>query len=61
MEKLKEKTDEKQLIRTPNITLKFCGADIEAIPKATNDVLPILIHSCPEDFSTVDYFDVSFK
>ncbi|EDV47891.1 biotin--protein ligase isoform X2 [Drosophila erecta] len=44
------------VIATPNLTMKFCGKD-DKPPVANNNVLPILIHSCPEDFSTVDYFD----
>lgn len=39
--------------------MKFCGPD-DKLPKVNSNILPILIHSCPEDFSTVDYFDVSF-
>ncbi|XP_068157492.1 biotin--protein ligase isoform X2 [Drosophila tropicalis] len=45
------------VIATPKLALKFCGKDETApMPNNTN-VLPILIHSCPDDFSTVDYFD----
>ncbi|XP_037897765.1 biotin--protein ligase isoform X2 [Glossina fuscipes] len=56
LEKLKEKCDQNNLIHTPKLTLKFCGPN-ENLPKPANDMLPILIHSCPEDFSTVDYFE----
>uniref|UniRef100_A0A1A9VB40 BPL/LPL catalytic domain-containing protein n=1 Tax=Glossina austeni TaxID=7395 RepID=A0A1A9VB40_GLOAU len=56
LEKLKEKCDQNNLIHTPKLTLKFCGLS-ENLPKPANDMLPILIHSCPEDFSTVDYFE----
>lgn len=45
------------VIVTPKLTLKFCGKD-DKMPAANTNVLPILIHSCPDDFSTVDYFDV---
>ncbi|KAH8291814.1 hypothetical protein KR054_000989 [Drosophila jambulina] len=44
------------VISTPKLTLKFCSKD-DKPPVANNNVLPILIHSCPDDFSTVDYFD----
>ncbi|XP_020799588.1 biotin--protein ligase isoform X4 [Drosophila serrata] len=44
------------VIATPKLTLKFCSKD-DKPPVANNNVLPILIHSCPDDFSTVDYFD----
>ncbi|XP_017044233.1 biotin--protein ligase isoform X2 [Drosophila ficusphila] len=45
------------VIATPKLTLKFCGKD-DKPPVANNNVLPILIHSCPDDFSTVEYFDL---
>ncbi|KAL7728868.1 hypothetical protein ACLKA6_004211 [Drosophila palustris] len=41
---------------TPKLTMKFCGQD-DKTPVANTNVLPILIHSCPDDFSTVDYYD----
>lgn len=41
----------------PKLSIKFCGKD-DKPPAANANVLPILIHSCPDDFSTVDYFDV---
>ncbi|XP_064549702.1 biotin--protein ligase isoform X3 [Drosophila montana] len=44
------------VIVTPKLTIKFCGKDDKA-PVANTNVLPIVIHSCPDDFSTVDYFD----
>ncbi|XP_037730751.1 biotin--protein ligase isoform X2 [Drosophila subpulchrella] len=44
------------VIATPKLTIKFCGKD-DKPPVANNNVLPILIHSCPDDFSTVEYFD----
>ncbi|XP_017082197.2 biotin--protein ligase isoform X2 [Drosophila eugracilis] len=44
------------VIATPKLTMKFCSRD-DKPPVANNNVLPILIHSCPEDFSTVEYFD----
>ncbi|KAF5283108.1 hypothetical protein FQA39_LY17415 [Lamprigera yunnana] len=37
------------------ITLKFFGKDIEPEP-ATAKMLPVLIHACPSNFSTVKYF-----
>ncbi|KAF2904465.1 hypothetical protein ILUMI_01705 [Ignelater luminosus] len=38
------------------ITLKFCGKGIEPEP-ATAIFLPVLIHACPSNFSTVKYFE----
>lgn len=60
LEKLKPlMTDEKSL-NNKLLTLKFFGKN-ETPEPASEKVLPILIHSCPEDFSTVEYFDVSIK
>lgn len=38
--------------------MRFCSHREEP-PKASAQLLPILINSCPDNFSTVDYFDVS--
>uniref|UniRef100_A0A1I8QBH0 BPL/LPL catalytic domain-containing protein n=1 Tax=Stomoxys calcitrans TaxID=35570 RepID=A0A1I8QBH0_STOCA len=54
--KLKDKCDGDNVIATPNLMIKFCGPD-DKLPNVNSNILPILIHSCPEDFSTVDYFD----
>lgn len=58
LEKLRPRcSGTEDVIVTPKLTLKFCGKD-DKMPTANTNVLPILIHSCPDDFSTVDYFDV---
>ncbi|CAB0001613.1 unnamed protein product [Nesidiocoris tenuis] len=36
--------------------LKFCGKGVSP-PAASESLFPILLHSCPETFSTVEYFD----
>ncbi|XP_055375458.1 biotin--protein ligase isoform X2 [Condylostylus longicornis] len=54
--KLKEFMDSNEIIQTKNIALRFCGKNVTP-PKASTNLLPILIHSCPEDFSTVEYFE----
>lgn len=60
MEKLKSNMDADSVITTPKLTMKFCGPD-DKLPKVNSNILPILIHSCPEDFSTVDYFEVCLQ
>lgn len=47
------------LIDTGKMRLQFIGKS-ETAPKANATFLPIMIHSCPDDFSTIEYFDVSF-
>lgn len=55
---LKPDYDKNGMLNSRKLALKFCGPD-ESVPTASTNVLPILIHSCPSDFSTVAYFDVS--
>ncbi|XP_017963393.1 biotin--protein ligase isoform X4 [Drosophila navojoa] len=57
LEKLRPRcTGNDNVIIMPKLSIKFCGKD-DKPPAANANVLPILIHSCPDDFSTVDYFD----
>lgn len=50
---------ETNTLSTPKLTMKFCSHREEP-PKASANLLPIMINSCPEDFSTVDYFEVNY-
>jgi hypothetical protein len=40
------------------ISVVFCGHNVDP-GAATSIRLPVLIHSCPSNFSTLDYFEVS--
>lgn len=60
LEKLKDQCGNDNAITTSNLMMKFCGPD-DKLPNVNSNILPILIHSCPEDFSTVEYFDVSIN
>lgn len=60
LEKLQPLMNEKNTLDNKLLTLKFFGKN-ETPDNATEKLLPILIHSCPEDFSTVEYFDVSYR
>lgn len=44
-------------LKCDKITVHFCGKD-EKHDAASYSFLPILIHSCPTNFSTVNYFEV---
>lgn len=57
LDRLKSSMVSENMINTPKLNIKFCDKN-ETPPKASSTLLPIMIHSCPEDFSTVDYFDV---
>ncbi|XP_055908964.1 biotin--protein ligase isoform X2 [Eupeodes corollae] len=56
LEKLKSFYNADNMIQTSKLSMKFFGKN-ETVPSGKTNILPILIHSCPEDFSTVDYFD----
>ncbi|XP_054733910.1 biotin--protein ligase [Anastrepha obliqua] len=56
LDKLKKSGASGNIVTTSKLTMQFCGKGDKAKSANTN-VLPILIHSCPEDFSTVEYFD----
>lgn len=49
---------EENTLKSANLTIRFCGKGVQP-PMATATLLPVLVNSCPENFSTVDYFDVS--
>ncbi|XP_037948879.1 biotin--protein ligase isoform X2 [Teleopsis dalmanni] len=56
LEKLKPKFTSENTLNTSKLTMKFFNKGEN--PENINiNELPILIHSCPDDFSTVDYFD----
>lgn len=57
LERLKSSMPEANLLRNPRLALRFCNHR-EQPPMATELLLPVLINSCPENFSTIDYFDV---
>uniref|UniRef100_A0A182N9Z3 LIM zinc-binding domain-containing protein n=1 Tax=Anopheles dirus TaxID=7168 RepID=A0A182N9Z3_9DIPT len=45
------------IIQTHELTLQFCGKSDNAPSPATDSHLPVMIFHCPEDFSTVEYFE----
>lgn len=47
-------------LKLDGLTVKFCGKN-EDPPTPEAYCLPIMIHTCPDDFSTLDYFNVSLK
>ena len=57
LEQLKSKMEIPNTLKLDGLTVKFCGKNEE--PKTPEEnYLPIMIHLCPDDFSTLDYFDV---
>ncbi|XP_049536009.1 biotin--protein ligase isoform X1 [Anopheles darlingi] len=45
------------VIQTKDLTLQFCGKSDNAPGPATESHLPVMIVHCPEDFSTLEYFE----
>lgn len=58
LEQLKDKIDQNKTLKLDSLSITFCGKG-DDVPRATENVLPIMMHACPEDFSTLQYFDVS--
>lgn len=59
LEQLKAKMETTNTLKLDGLTIKFCGnTDDPPTPEA--HCLPLMIHACPDDFSTLDYFDVSW-
>lgn len=45
-------------VKSGKLTMQFIGKNEEPTEKPSQTTLPILIHACPDDFSTVNYYDV---
>ncbi|CRK91616.1 CLUMA_CG005270, isoform A [Clunio marinus] len=56
VEALKEKMETPNTLKLDGLTVKFCGKG-EDPPTPDAHCLPIMMHTCPDDFSTLDYFD----
>ena len=46
------------VLKMSQTTLQFCVAKGVKPPKATANFLPVLVHACPANFSTIEYFEV---
>jgi hypothetical protein len=46
------------ILRMSQISLQFCTAKGVEPSKATANFMPILVHACPANFSTIEYFEV---
>nr|XP_050853276.1 biotin--protein ligase [Vespula vulgaris] len=54
LEKLKEKMDNDTL-KMQNLEIQFCKKNIDK--SASSSFLPVMIHQCPDNFSTIEYFE----
>lgn len=58
LESLKSTMSRPNVIQMSELALQFCGKSDAAPHPATDSHLPVMIFHCPEDFSTVEYFEV---
>lgn len=59
LEKLKAEMKENNILKLSNLQVQFCTNN-EDIQLPSANFLPIMMHMCPANFSTVDYFEVNF-
>lgn len=59
LEQLKPMMETPNTLKVDGLTVKFCGKNVDP-PAADANCLPVMMHTCPDDFSTLDYFDVRF-
>lgn len=57
LDSLKDEIQANDTLQMSNLQLKFCSANSK-VATASSSVLPIMIHQCPDNFSTIDYFEV---
>ncbi|XP_001604369.2 biotin--protein ligase [Nasonia vitripennis] len=56
LKKLKDKMQPNDVLKTTNLEIQFCGTS--TVPKpASSTYLPVMVHRCPDNFSTVEYFE----
>lgn len=57
LESLRGKMFENDVMSPSQLKLQFCGTTTK-VAAASSSLLPIMLHQCPENFSTIDYFEV---
>ncbi|XP_043801888.1 biotin--protein ligase isoform X2 [Apis laboriosa] len=56
LEKLKDIMKTNDTLKMPKLEIQFCRSS--TVPKpASSSFLPIMVHQCPDNFSTVEYFE----
>ncbi|KAF7989764.1 hypothetical protein HCN44_008438 [Aphidius gifuensis] len=56
LDNLKNKIKDNNILQMKKLQLQFCSGN-DKIIKASSNILPIMIHQCPDNFSTIDYFE----
>lgn len=53
---LKDKMQPNDVLKTEKMEVQFCGTSTQS-RTASSTFLPVMVHRCPENFSTVEYFE----
>ncbi|XP_058791298.1 biotin--protein ligase isoform X2 [Phymastichus coffea] len=56
LKKLKSKMQPNDILKTTKLEIQFCNNLTDAKP-ASSTFLPVIVHRCPENFNTVEYFE----
>ncbi|CAK9823781.1 Biotin--protein ligase [Anthophora retusa] len=56
LEKLKDAMQSNDILKMSNLEIQFCRSSTVPRP-ASPSFLPIMVHQCPDNFSTVEYFE----
>ncbi|XP_074099134.1 holocarboxylase synthetase-like protein isoform X1 [Cotesia typhae] len=56
LERLKDKMESNDIFKTNKIKLQFCNNTNKLVPPSSS-ILPIMLHTCPDNFSTIEYFE----
>ncbi|KAK2583668.1 hypothetical protein KPH14_009599 [Odynerus spinipes] len=55
LEKLKAKMQPNDVLKMQNLEIQFCKKNIDK--PASSSFLPVMLHQCPDNFSTIEYFE----
>jgi biotin--protein ligase len=58
LDKLKNKLQENDMLKMPKLDIHFYTNSVVTI-SASASFLPVMVHMCPANFSTVKYFEVN--
>ncbi|XP_066590488.1 biotin--protein ligase-like isoform X2 [Prorops nasuta] len=53
---LKTNLQQNDILKLPKLDIQFCGRKTTVQP-ATPNFFPVMIHQCPDNFSTIEYFE----
>ncbi|XP_078036590.1 holocarboxylase synthetase-like protein isoform X2 [Augochlora pura] len=56
LDRLKDKMASNDTLKLPKLEIQFCRSNTCTKP-ASDSFLPIMVHQCPEHFSTIEYFE----